>query len=62
MSRGLCFHRPTKGITPSEGGCQDSRVYVYFEPRDLWVGAYVAEDAVYVCILPTLVIRWRRGQ
>lgn len=36
------------------------RVRVYFEPRDVWVGVYVSEDAVYVCLLPCLVIRWRR--
>lgn len=34
------------------------RIYLYW--RDLWVGVYVAEDAVYVCPLPTLVIRWQR--
>ena len=34
------------------------RIYLYW--RDLWVGMYVAEDAVYVCPLPTFVIRWQR--
>jgi hypothetical protein len=29
--------------------------------RDLWVGAYVAEQAVYVCLIPTLVIKIRRN-
>lgn len=37
------------------------RMRIYFEPRDLWVGAYIARDAVYVCPLPTLVIRWARS-
>lgn len=37
------------------------RLSVYLEPRDLWVGAYVAPDAVYVCPLPVLVFRWLRG-
>jgi hypothetical protein len=34
---------------------------IYFEPRDLWVGMYVdtAKRTVYVCPLPTLVLRWR---
>jgi hypothetical protein len=37
------------------------RVRIYLEPRDAWVGVYVAVDAVYVCPLPFLVIRIRRG-
>jgi hypothetical protein len=37
------------------------RIQVYIEPRDLWVGAYVAPEAVYVCLLPVLVIRWSRS-
>jgi hypothetical protein len=36
------------------------RLRVYFEPRDVWVGAYVAKGAVYVCPLPCVVIRWQR--
>ena len=37
-------------------------VSVYWEPRDLWVGAYVDTDRnrVYVCPLPMLVVRWQR--
>lgn len=38
------------------------RLSVYLEPRDLWVGAYVASTAVYVCPLPILVLRWDRTQ
>lgn len=39
------------------------RLAVYVEPRDIWIGAYVATNAVYVCPLPLLVIRWsRRGE
>jgi len=38
-----------------------SRLRIYLEPRDVWVGAYVAKDAVYVCPLPCVVFRWRRG-
>ena len=37
-----------------------SRLRVYIEPRDAWVGVYVAPRAVYVCPLPFLVIRWQR--
>ena len=36
------------------------RLRVYFEKRDAWIGVYVARDAVYVCPLPFLVIRWWR--
>ena len=36
------------------------RLAVYIEPRDLWVGCYLAPDAVYVCPLPLLVLRWSR--
>lgn len=35
---------------------------VYFEPRDAWVGFYVAPQAVYFCPLPFLVFRWKRHQ
>lgn len=39
------------------------RVEIYCEPRDLWIGAYVADHgAVYVCPLPMLVIRISRGR
>lgn len=33
---------------------------VYFEPRDLWVGYYRSDDYHYICVIPTLVLRWRR--
>lgn len=38
------------------------RLSIYIEPRDLWIGAYIAPNAVYVCPLPTLVIKWERRQ
>lgn len=38
------------------------RVELYIEPRDLWIGAFVAADAVYVCLLPCCVIRISRGR
>lgn len=36
------------------------RVQIYIEPRDIWMGVYVAPNAVYVCPLPLVVIRWDR--
>ena len=36
------------------------RLSVYVELRDVWVGAYIARDAIYVCPLPLLVLRWDR--
>ena len=38
------------------------RLRIYLEPRDAWIGAYVAPKAVYVCPLPFVVIRWERGK
>lgn len=38
------------------------RVEVYFEWRDLWMGAYVGDGALYICPLPTLVIRLSGGR
>ena len=37
------------------------RLRVYIERRDAWIGCYVANDAVYVCPLPFVVIRWSRS-
>lgn len=37
------------------------RLSILFEPRDCWVGAYVGYHAIYVCLLPFLVIRWLRS-
>jgi len=47
-------------VTTRIGGV-GKRVSLLFEPRDVWVGVYVAEAAVYVCPLPTLVIVIQRG-
>ncbi len=38
-----------------------SRLRLYIEPRDAWIGAYIAPQAIYVCPLPFVVIRWQRG-
>ena len=37
------------------------RLRLYIERRDAWIGCYVANDAVYVCPLPFVVIRWSRS-
>lgn len=39
-----------------------ARVEIYLEPRDIWIGVYVAKTAIYVCPLPFLVIRISRGR
>lgn len=36
------------------------RLQLYIEPRDAWVGVYVAPNAVYVLLLPFLVLRWAK--
>ena len=47
--------------TPGQGArLTIGRVQLYIEPRDLWIGVYIAPAAVYVCALPMLVIRWSR--
>lgn len=38
------------------------RLVLMWEPRDLWVGCFVARDAIYVALIPVLVFRWRRGR
>ena len=37
------------------------KLSVYFDFRDWWVGVYVGAAAIYVCPVPCLVFRWRRG-
>jgi hypothetical protein len=34
---------------------------VYIDRRDWWVGYYRGDTHHYVCLLPTVVIRWRRS-
>ena len=36
------------------------RISVYVEPRDAWIGLYVAPGALYFCPLPFVVIKWAR--
>lgn len=33
---------------------------VYLEPRDWWIGYYRGAVYHYVCVLPCVVIRWKR--
>jgi len=36
---------------------------IYIEPRDWWIGVYLAERAVFVCLLPCVVLKvWRRDR
>lgn len=34
---------------------------VYLDLRDWWIGYYRGDDHHYVCVLPTVVVRWQRG-
>jgi hypothetical protein len=36
------------------------RFWLIFEPRDIWIGLYVAPRAVYVCLVPCLPVKWER--
>lgn len=38
-----------------------SRLSLRFAWFDLWVGVYVAPDAIYVCPLPMILVKWRRA-
>lgn len=63
MTRCICrpAHRPLDPVCPwRPRRLHLGRLAIYLEPRDLWIGAYIAPTAVYVCPLPTLVFRWRR--
>ena len=37
-----------------------ARVELYRDRRDWWVGYYRGDRHRYVCLLPTVVLRWRR--
>jgi len=37
------------------------RVSLYLEPRDAWRGAYFGPDAVYVCVVPFVVLKVERS-
>lgn len=40
--------------------CRLGRLSLVLEPRDLWLGVYVAPGAVCVCLVPCLPLRWER--
>jgi hypothetical protein len=44
----------------SDGRLRWGRLAVYLEWRDQWIGRFIADDAVYWCPLPCLVLRWTR--
>lgn len=37
------------------------RPHLLLEWRDIWVGVYVGKDAVYVCLIPCVVLKWCRS-
>lgn len=44
----------------SERRLRFGRLALYVEPRDAWVGVYVAPAAIYVLLVPFVVLRWDR--
>jgi len=36
------------------------RLSLVCEPRDIWIGVYVAPGAVYVCLVPCFPLKWER--
>jgi hypothetical protein len=44
----------------STGLLRLGRLSLVFEPRDWWIGLYVAPGAVYACLVPCLPLRWER--
>ncbi len=36
------------------------RPYLLFEPRDCWIGVYWSKEAVYIALVPMIVLRFRR--
>lgn len=56
--RGLSFGTAIESIADLRG-----RMEVYWEPRDLWIGAYIGDGGtVYLCLLPMVVVRFSRGR
>ena len=34
-----------------------NRIKIYFDPADWWIGLYIGPNHLYLCLLPTLVVR-----
>ena len=37
-----------------------SRLTVSLAWFDLWIGVFISKDAVYICPLPCILLKWRR--
>ena len=35
---------------------------IYFDANDWWVGLYRGNEHLYICVIPTLVIRIKRNR
>lgn len=38
------------------------RLSLLIEPRDIWLGVFIAPHAVYICVIPCLPFRWARKE
>lgn len=57
----LCFAAFVLATIPAwRNAYGSSSVKVYVDLNDWWVGVYRGPDHYYLCLIPTLVIRWRR--
>jgi hypothetical protein len=39
-----------------------TKLVIYIDRDDWWIGYYRGPNNHYVCLLPTIVVRWRRGR
>jgi hypothetical protein len=67
MDRMRTVQRPPRRFVPARRWLRSRLWYfvfgrvIYIDPADWWVGYYRGPNHHYVCLLPTVVIRWRRG-
>ena len=47
-------------IKMGEGIVRNIQFKIYLNRNDQWIGRYRGDDYNYLCILPTVVIQWRR--
>ena len=52
-------HLPMGDFAPAKDSAI-KMIELKWEPRDLWIGVFVGVDAVYICLLPTIVIKLTR--